>query len=71
MEIGVHVKAKSKWKDVDFVGKGLDMFDDEMMGGLISMQELTDYEIVGSKQQIKPKKAVSILNISIIDPDEY
>lgn len=60
----LHVKTKSKWKDVDlstiFASKG--DFD-----GLISFQELTDYEILNDANKKRGKVKYFLIVMSFRD----
>ena len=60
-----HVKAKKQWKTVDLNSTG---FSQKDLDGLISFQELTDYEIIGSKRKKKQKVSIQVINTSFRDP---
>lgn len=52
LKMAFHVKAKKPWKTLDIESAG---FSQKDLEGLISFQELTDYEIVDSKLKKQAK----------------
>jgi hypothetical protein len=59
-----HVKAKKPWKTVDLDSSG---FSQKDLEGLISFQELTDYEIIGSKKKKGNEVSIRDINVSFRD----